>query len=56
MAWLDTPQECFPEGNKDASEVALGGLIGHTMRAADEGAPGLGEERFVLVRYHIKYQ
>jgi hypothetical protein len=42
MACLDTPQECFPEGNKDVSEVALDGLSGHTMRAAEEGAPGLG--------------
>jgi hypothetical protein len=48
MAWLNTPQECFPEGNKDASEVALGGLIGHTMRAAEEGAPGLGRGKVCL--------
>jgi hypothetical protein len=38
----------LPEGNKDVSEVALDGLSGHTMRAAEEGAPGLGRGKGCL--------
>jgi hypothetical protein len=34
-----------PEGNK---EDALDGLIGHTMQAVEEGAPGLGRGKVCL--------